>query len=61
MQFFSNDRWREVLGIHFITASFIFVHEIIAHPVCAWKILSIRIGNIDIYAVFVQYFFKRQN
>ena len=25
--------------------SFIFVHEIIAHPVCAYKIMSIRKGD----------------
>ena len=27
-------------------SSFIFVHELIAHPVCAYKIMSIRIGGI---------------
>ena len=27
-------------------ASFIFVHEVIAHPVCAYRIMSIRIGGI---------------
>ena len=27
-------------------ASFIFVHEVIVHPVCAYRIMSIRIGGI---------------
>ena len=27
-------------------ASFIFVHEVIAYPVCAYRIMSIRIGGI---------------
>ena len=26
------------MGIQYIVASFVFVHEIIAHPVCAYKI-----------------------
>ena len=38
--------------------SFIFVHEVIAHPVCAYKIISIRMGDIDVYTVFVPYFLK---
>ena len=26
--------------------SFIFVHEVIVHPVCAYRIMSIRVGGI---------------
>ena len=56
----SDDRWQKVLGIHFIIiASFIFVHEIIARAKLCPK--SKRIGEVDIYTVFVQYFFKRKN
>ena len=55
----SDDRWQKVLGIHFIIASFIFVHEIIAYTKLCPK--SKRIGEVDIYTVFVPYFFKRKN
>ena len=41
-----DDRWQKVLGIQFIIVSFIFVHKIIAHLVCSYKIMPIRKGDI---------------
>ena len=41
--------------------SFIFVHEVIAHPVCAYRIMSIRIGGIWYLYCICTVLFKNKN